>query len=331
MKNSDIFWSSTARYLAGEMKPNEERKFMKELQQDQEMEKVFNEMAKTWKRFDKDPSEKFRHSEQAWNVLKERMEGDGLLTRTRKVTFMRNPLVLRMAAVILLLIAIGIPMYLVDLTGNERNQLITKTSEEGNSSVDLPDGSRVYLNEGASIVYPKTFERNRQIQLRGEAFFEVMSDPSNPFRVRSGNAMITVLGTSFNVKESLAGKRVEVLVRTGKVQLENEPGQKSMTLLPGQFGRTNGSEVEMTEQEDLNYLSWKTREFRFIDEPLDSVISVLESAYHVSITSDIQATAPLRLTSAYREQSIDAILETIAAAFSLKLSKDGKNYYLSQS
>jgi len=330
MKNSDIFWSSAARYLAGEMKPTEEKKFRNELQQDKEMENIFDKTAETWKRFDNDPSEKYKHSDMAWNQLKDRLENDGLLKETRHVRFMQNPLVLRIAAVILFVIAVGIPLYLVDISRHSGQMLISKTATDGNSSVDLPDGSRVYLNEGSSIVYPESFDRNRNVQLRGEAFFEVMSDPSNPFRVRSGNALITVLGTSFNVKESTADMAVEVLVRTGKVKVENEPVKQSVTLLPGQFARSTEKSVEMSLQEDDNYLAWKTMEFRFVNRPLSEVLSVLEQSYHVKISAELEQSDSLRLTSAYKEQTIDAILETISTAFSFRLEKEGKNYYLTQ-
>ncbi len=329
MKNTDRFWSESARYLAGEMKTNEEKKFRGGLHKDKEMEKIFNEMETTWRRFDRDPAEKFKKTENAWEGLRARLDEDGLITSTRKVTFLRNPMIQRFAALVLLILAIGIPAYLLD-SARESGHMITRTSPDGNSSVDLPDGSRVYMNEGSTIVYPASFENNRNVMLRGEAFFEVMSDPSNPFRVRSGNALVTVLGTSFNVRESASEQNVEVLVRTGKVQLADEQLNKSLTLLPGQFGQTTGSDVVVTDQKDLNYLSWKTREFSFINEPLNSVLKTLEKSYHVTISTDIPSTNKLLLTSGYREQSIDAILETIATAFGLRLQKDGKNFYLSQ-
>ena len=101
-----------------------------------------------------------------------------LLKETRHVRFMQNPLVLRIAAVILFVIAVGIPLYLVDISRHSGQMLITKTATDGNSSVDLPDGSRVYLNEGSSIVYPESFDRNRNVQLRGEAFFDVITSYS---------------------------------------------------------------------------------------------------------------------------------------------------------
>ena len=59
-------------------------------------------------------------------------------------------------------------------------RLALRLAEKGVRTVDLPDGSRVFLNEGASISYPSAFSNERNIELNGEAFFEVMSDPMNP-------------------------------------------------------------------------------------------------------------------------------------------------------
>ncbi|MEM6877501.1 MAG: FecR domain-containing protein [Bacteroidota bacterium] len=96
--------------------------------------------------------------------------------------------------------------------------------------LELPDGSQVWLNSGSQLSYLKTFE-SRQTQLVGEAFFDVVRDPLNPFTITTGEVETRVLGTSFNIR-AYADKAVEVSVATGRVaveaadqQVELEPGQ----------------------------------------------------------------------------------------------------------
>jgi ferric-dicitrate binding protein FerR (iron transport regulator) len=201
-------------------------------------------------------------------------------------------------------------------------------SGKGVTTIDLPDGSRVYLNEGSEITYPESFNQEREVKLDGEAFFEVMADPDNPFNVRSGQVVVSVLGTSFNVKEGGAENRVEVFVETGKVRMSLENPDEFITLEPGELGRANASTLTLTQQTDPNYISWKTKDFKFVDEELGKVLRELEESYHVEIRTEGVRLNELRITSTYREQSIDSILETIGAAFGLNVQKKEELYYL---
>ena len=78
---------------------------------------------------------------------------------------------------------------------------MTKTTARGHKAkIVLPDGTRVTLNAASSLVYPESFHgKNRQVELTGEGFFEVTSDPARPFLVQSPNFSTTVLGTVFNI------------------------------------------------------------------------------------------------------------------------------------
>ena len=87
--------------------------------------------------------------------------------------------------------------------------------------VQLPDGSTALLNEGAELTYDsRTFGAgNRKVMLKGEAFFDVVSDPSKVFIVQSGGVQTTVLGTAFNVKALPGRNEIQVTVARGKVSV----------------------------------------------------------------------------------------------------------------
>jgi transmembrane sensor len=184
----------------------------------------------------------------------------------------------------------------------EKQDVRTHYAEKGTQTVDLPDGSRVYLNQGSEITYPGGFDHERTVRLLGEAFFEIMSDPVNPFTVRSGNVVVSVLGTSFNVKQAGQAGEVEVYVESGKVRVGKESTGEFITLVPGEIGHIGPGEV----------------------------LRKLEESYHVEIHAEGLDLDELRITSTYREQSIDAILETIGTAFGLNVSKKEDLYYLEQ-
>ena len=86
------------------------------------------------------------------------------------------------------------------------------------STIQLADGSKVWLNADSKIQYPPLFESNtREVYLDGEAFFEVAKNPQKPFIIHLANGTIRVLGTSFNVRAYDNEKVVETSVATGKV------------------------------------------------------------------------------------------------------------------
>jgi len=94
------------------------------------------------------------------------------------------------------------------------------------------------------------------------------------------------------------------------------------------MGKTDATRLTRSLQEDPNYISWKTKDFIFVNAELTRVIRKLEESYHVEIRADGVELNGLRLTSTYREQSIDAILETIATAFGMAVHKEKDTYYL---
>lgn len=321
-----------ARYLAGEMSTEEEVAFMHQIESSPEQHTELKKMEKSWKYFDDDPSGKKWDSGEGWNQLTARLQSDGLLEELGQVPETRNLLpFLRVAASILLVLAIGIPaLYYGVLKNNDGAPVKSLHSNSGVTTVDLPDGSRVFLNEGAEISYPTVFKQERAVELKGEAFFEVMSDPVNPFTVRSGKVVVSVLGTSFNVKQKSSASGVEVYVKTGKVRMAMDESGQFITLEPEEMGQATELNLSRTRQEDPNYISWKTKDFKFVDADLKDVLRELEESYHVLIHTEGFELTDMQITTSYKEQSIDAILETIGAAFGMKVNNKDEGYYLTK-
>ncbi len=138
--------------------------------------------------------------------------------------------------------------------------------------------------------------------------------------------VVTVLGTSFNIKET-ENKAIQVFVESGKVRVDLEKGYESLILLPGELGEANGH-LSSSTQHNENYLAWKTKDFKFVDESINDIFEVLEQAYHVEVSSDKVLINDMRLTTTYSGQSFDAILNTICTALNMNYEKDGKVYKL---
>lgn len=321
-----------ARYLAGEMNMKEEINFMRESGKSLEQKSELRNMEKHWKYFDQKTSRENWNTGAAWTRLYQKLESDGLLEdpapKQDRGTF---PPFLKLAASVALILALGIPAFYFGVLRNtgeayQRNIL----AKEEVTTVDLPDGSRVYLNKGAEISYSKAFKNQRSVELRGEAFFDVMSDPQNPFSVHSGEILVSVLGTSFNVKQGKQPSEVEVYVKTGLVKVSLEESDQFIYLEPEQLGIIKNRKLLSTSLKDPNYISWKTMDFKFVDSALSEVIQDLEESYHVDILTGDMDLSEMRITTSYSGQSIDAILETIATAFNLRFSHRDDGYYLTK-
>lgn len=321
-----------ARYLAGEMTMKEEIAFLSKSEKRQDQLSELKYMEKNWKYFDQNSSQRDWNSGEAWVQLRHRLETEGLL-ENQAIGSDRGrftPLI-RIAASLALVLALGIPaLYFGVIRDSAKVNISHFVAREGVSTVNLPDGSRVYLNEGAEITYSKAFMNQRAVELSGEAFFEVMADPQNPFTVQSGEALVTVLGTSFNVKQSDRSYDIEVYVKTGKVRLSLEASEQYIQLESEEVGIVENSRLRSARQEDPNYISWKTLEFKFVNSALLEVLTELEESYHVDIHAENLDLSELRITTSYSGQSIDAILETIGTAFDLNVSHKENSYYLNK-
>ena len=150
----------------------------------------------------------------------------------------------------------------------------------------LPDGSTGWLNSGSVIRHPTQFHSTRKIDLNGEAYFDVVKNPSSPFLVHAGSVDIKVLGTSFNVVSYDIDSVAEVVVTSGKVKVLGNDKNMKQQLLPNErlvFNNLRGS-AEKSVVDVQNYTSWKTGKLIFQNDNLDEVARKLSRFYNVGFT-----------------------------------------------
>lgn len=328
MTSQNNIWTKIAAFLANEMNDKQKNEFLMELESKQQLKNEYESMKYNWKQFNVSPDEKYKDTANAWKALNSRIQTEGLMeSKTHQIRNSELHRLIRIAAIIVVILAVGVPSIYFSMQHTPGTAMIEHSSIEGVLTVDLPDGSRVFLNKGATLNYKKSFEEKREVNLKGEGFFNVMSDPKRPFNVNSGKVVVTVLGTSFNVKESRIKKKVEVFVESGSVKVSMNEINESITLEPGEIG-TATSALSTSVLKDENYLSWKTKDFKFVDESIVDILNVLTQSYHVEVKSGDLSLEDMRLTTSYFDQSFDAILSTMCLALNMDYEKEGKVYTL---
>ncbi len=186
---------------------------------------------------------------------------------------------LRIAASLLLLIALGASIAIA--VGRYQKVTITTSANERLKNVTLPDGSTVTMNCNTTLSYMKHFRGNtRNVELTGEAFFEVTPDKSRPFIIQADEAAIRVVGTSFNVDTKGSSSTVEVYVSTGIVEVyKPESRNNSVFLHPGEMGTVSKNIINSKKASNENAIAWKTGRMDFRDIPLSEAVEMLNKMY----------------------------------------------------
>lgn len=232
------------------------------------------------------------------------------------------------AACAVFIIAIGGYQFLNQSKKSEVEITSTITFKDDIRLINLPDGTRVWLNQNSKIEFPVQFSNNeRNVTLKGEAFFEVKRDPSKPFIITSGAIKTTVLGTSFNIK-AYNEKQPEVNVRTGKVKVEGE--NNTVLLLRGDKAvYASASSTIKKEKTAILEPEWK-KALLYVDGlTLEQVLDKLkeENDFKVNYLEDDLKNLTIQGTLDSR-QGLYEMLQTIAFALEIKIQSTGNNTYL---
>lgn len=209
------------------------------------------------------------------------------------------------------------------------------------SQVNLPDGSKVWLNGGSSLKYPVIFKPGeRNVILNGEGYFEVNSDKKNPFIVTTEQITLKATGTAFNIEAYNNDTLTAVTMVDGVINLSfnNHPDQTtSLSMKPGEraiFDSLSHKWI-VSQTDPYKWYAWKDGLMIFRDDPLSYVFKRLELTFNVEIDLKDQelASAPYRAT--FEVESLDEILRLLELSAPLHFvhqerEKTGNNYYEKQ-
>ena len=212
---------------------------------------------------------------------------------------------------------------------------VAQTPYGKRESVSLPDGSVVTLNAHSTLEVIRWTNTQREVRLRGEAFFRVskktVAGQPIKFVVRAGNVAVEVLGTQFDV--STRNRRVKIALSEGHIRLKildvaqpNAEPVRSLDMLPGDL-------VDLADEQNLtlssrvetaDYSAWVSNELVFDETPLADVARLIEENYGCTVQFADSGLASRRLTARLPDPNLDILLKAIAKAFSLSITQTNK-------
>ncbi len=198
-----------------------------------------------------------------------------------------------------------------------KNELVVvKDNPKGQkSTIGLEDGSIVRLNANSKIIYPATFDKeNREVELIGEAFFEISKDVNRPFTVITGELRTTAIGTSFNIRVDDMSSHVSVSLLTGKVVVENFLEGLSLELNPMEMATFNKRRNEITKKKFFyeQEIGWKDGILVFKEADLSQIVEKLENWYDVEIKIEEEVNLETRFNGKFDNNSLAYILKALA-------------------
>jgi transmembrane sensor len=217
------------------------------------------------------------------------------------------------------------------------NSVSTKSGSK--SKIQLPDGSQVWLNADSRLIYSENFGREaREVQLCGEAYFDVAKDQHHPFIIHTSTIDVRVLGTTLNVRSYSNEKNTEAVLIHGSVQvsLHNDPAKKIILQPNDKLIVTNGnrlllsaaskavkSEVDTTRVLSLGKahyqgkdstaieVLWVKNKLAFDKESLEEVALKIEHWFNVKVNITEEALKQTEYSGVFEEESLPQVMEAL--------------------
>lgn len=205
-------------------------------------------------------------------------------------------------------------IYKEDITEKNEVTYNTMSTPKGRQfCLVLADGSKVWLNASSAIRYPTSFKgQEREVELQGEAYFEVAKDVKRPFKVRvNDQATVEVLGTHFNIKAYGDEETMRTTLLEGVVRVINK--NERIVLKPGEQAQViNSQRIAIAKNVNLGeIMAWKNGLFNFNNAHLEEVMRQLSRWY------DIEVVYPNGIPNIYfmgemsRDLTFEDLLETL--------------------
>jgi|JI10StandDraft_1071094.scaffolds.fasta_scaffold465307_2 transmembrane sensor len=243
---------------------------------------------------------------------------------------------------------------LAENTGKHVNEI--NVNPGARSKVQLPDGSQVWVNSDSKLSYPESFKgEKREVFLEGEAYFDVVKDPSHPFIVHTSGIDIRVLGTAFNVKAYKAEPTIEATLVHGMIEVTktNQPNASKVILKKHEkliFDKNSEEPLAKTPAEkeytslrkvskpaititqlsknlpDTAFLetSWVYNRLSFEEEAFENLALKMERWFNVKIIIKNEKIKSYKLTGSFENETIDEALRELQYLVSFTYKKNGR-------
>ncbi|QNK61521.1 FecR family protein [Pedobacter sp. PAMC26386] len=204
-----------------------------------------------------------------------------------------------------------------------------ETPVGGQYQINLPDGTKVWLNAASSLKYPTQFAGNeRKVELTGEGYFEVSKDKKRPFTVVTDQQQVRVLGTHFNVNAYKEEHVIKTTLLEGSVRVskiyEPENQGSSKLLSPGQQASLKQASFDVNRVDIENVVAWKNGYFTFADEDLEVSMRKLSRWYNVDITYDGKFDNITFGGTISRSKSLSEVIKILELTRKMKFKIEGR-------
>lgn len=289
----------------------------------------------------------------AWLRLKCRFDIAACNTQSKKSHFINwNARSLIMAAsfaaILILSTILGIQLLITSHFNNNKQEISEVFVPLGSrSKIQLPDGSKVWLNSGSTLYYnTRFFDKQREVTLIGEAYFDVVKKHTG-FSVNANDITVNVLSTEFNVKSYAEENTIETTLIKGTVEICSKnkdyikdpvslvPKQKLIYYKTGDASQEHKGASNIPEGIKGNYFivkdvnldpvtSWKDGKLIFEGERLESLVPKLERFFNVKIIVKNYEIMDYKFTGTINEVSFEEVMRALAAVapIKFKINKD---------
>ncbi len=295
-----------AKYLKGACTPDERSEFERWRKSSPQNEKLFLRSEEAWRLACADPAKSISSREIVWAKVSRhifRQYSRQMLIRVAAV-----------AASVALLIGFSLSYWIWNGRYHDQNREITLNVPGGvRSKTTLPDGTVVWLNSSSTLRYPLFFDGNsRNVELIGEAFFEVKPDRKKPFMIRSNEIQVRVVGTSFNFRHYTEDSHAVLAVETGKVSLSHG-SSGPVVVSANQYVKVDNStgKLNIFEARNDHFSSWRDNKIIFRNEPFGNVLNELSRKYNVLFEIRDDQVKTYTYTATFENLTLEDILELL--------------------
>ncbi|TYR36228.1 DUF4974 domain-containing protein [Sphingobacterium phlebotomi] len=186
------------------------------------------------------------------------------------------------------------------------------TPRGGLYNLTLPDGTYVKMNAGSELNYPTVFKgHSREVQFKGEAYFEVASQKNQPFLVHTSDQVITVLGTHFNVEAHEGAYPTKTTLTEGEIRIKENINQAELLLHPGQQAILQNGKLSKRDVNVDQELAWLQGKFNFDGKTLKEVMDDLSRWYNVDVIYEGDVPALDFFGGTFRSSKLSTILSIL--------------------
>jgi ferric-dicitrate binding protein FerR (iron transport regulator) len=239
------------------------------------------------------------------------------------------------AASVILLLSVSLSVFLLSSKLNQNLLLADmkfKVEKGQKASLVLPDGSKAWINSGSTLTYGSHYnQKERIINLDGEAYFEVAPNKKAPFIVQSHGMSVKALGTAFNVRAYGDDRQFAAELVHGKVEVSDD--RQALFLNPNEkivYNRASQKMEKQTVEDCSIYGEWRNNQLTFDSETFENIAASLERTYNVKLVFESESLKRYHYSGSLGNTSLESILQIFAMTSPLSYRIQDSVIYLSE-